>query len=331
MSKDDSRGTHWFTLVSLGAAALMAAWAGPASAQTNSALLVAPFPKDQVINAEGGAAFLEGGHAQKTDEDLQLSLYGAYGRVRLQPGELKSPRVGFDITYLDLHTSFDGLPDRLIDQSVAIGFPVWQYEDWIFGASVGVGYAGDSFFGDGDAYYALASAVAFRQLDEHSALVFLLDYDGNRTFLPDIPLPGVAYTRVLQERLEMTAGLPVSSIRWRPTDQLTLELAYYIPEDVRVDIGYEVLPHFVLFGRARQQRKGFFVDGLPENHDRILFEQRRAEAGIRYEPTEQVNLDLAIGYAWGGEFSEGFDSRDTTEITDISDEPYIRAGVQIRF
>ena len=39
--------------------------------------------------------------------------------------------------------------------------------------------------------------------------------------------------------------------------------------------------------------EGFYFDGLPENHDRILFEQRRAEAGVRYEPNDGVNVDLA--------------------------------------
>jgi hypothetical protein len=305
--------------------------ASSARAQTNSALLITPFPKEQAVAVEGGATFLEGGHTAKSDEDFRMSVYGTTGRFRLVPGELKSPRIGYDFTYLDLHTSFDGLPDRLIDHSVAVGFPVAKYEDWIFGASLGLGYAGDSFYGDGDAYYGLASIAAFRQIDDNTALVFVLDYDGNRTFLPDIPVPGAAYIRRIDERLQMTVGVPISSVRWEATDQLTVEVGFSLPDDVRVDIGYEVIPHLTIFGRARQQREAFYFDGLAENYDRILFEQRRAEAGVRYEPSKAFNIDLAIGYAWGGEFSEGFDSRDTTEITDISDEPYIRAGLELRY
>jgi hypothetical protein len=304
-----------------------------AFAQTNSALLIAPFPKEQLVHAEAGALFLEGGHiAEKgVDEDFRLSGYGSEGRFRLNPGQLESPRVGYEFTYLDLDTSFSGLPRQLQDQSVAIGFPIAKYDDWIFGASVGAGYAGDSFFGDGDGYYALASLAAFKQLDETSALVLVLDYDGNRTFLPDIPLPGVAYIKRITDKLELTAGVPYSSIRWEATDQLTLELGFYIPEDLRIDIGYEVIPHWSIFGRARQQREAFFIDGLVENHDRIIFEQRRAEAGIRYEPCAAFHADIALGYAWNGEFSQGFDSRDTDEIADISDEPYLRAGLELRY
>lgn len=302
-----------------------------ARAQTNSALLVTEFPKEQFVRAEANGVFLEGGHAQKTDEDLRLSIYETQGMFRVSPGTLESPRIGYNFTYLDVHSSFDGLPERLIDQSVAVGFPIAKYDEWIIGASVGVGYAGDSFFGDGDAYYGLGALAAFKQLDETSALVFVLDYDGNRTFLPDIPLPGVAYIKRIDERLQMTLGLPVSSIRWEATKQLNVEIAFSIPEDLRVDIGYEVLPHLTIFGRGAQEREAFFEDGLVSNHDRIIFQQRRAEAGVRYQPCKAFNVDLAVGYAWGGEFSEGFDARDTEEITDISDEPYVRAGLELRY
>ncbi len=302
-----------------------------ANAQTNSALLTTLFPKEQAFAGEAGAVFLENGHSQKTDEDFRLSLYQTYGRVRLVPGELASPRIGYNFTYLDLHSSFNGLPDRLVDQSIAAAFPIAKTDNWIFGASLGVGYAGDSFFGDGDAYYGLASIAAFRQLDDTSALVFVLDYDGNRTYFPDFPLPGVAYNKRIGDTLELTVGLPVSSIRWKPYDQLSIQVDFLLPDDARIDIGYEVIPHVTVFGRARVEREAFYVDGLPQNYDRILFEQRRAEAGVRFAPCKEFSADIAIGYAWSGEFSEGFDFRGSNEITDISDEPYIRAGLQVRF
>ena len=75
----------------------------------------------------------------------------------------------------------------------------------------------------------------------------------------------------------------------------------------------------------------FFVDGLPENYDRLFFQQRRAEVGVRWEPRKDFNFSLAVGYAFGQEFSTGFDFRQTDEFTDVSDEPYVRVGFDIRF
>jgi hypothetical protein len=304
-----------------------------AQGQTNSGLLVELFPKEQVFSGRASAVFLEGGHIAESDadEDFQMAIYDTEGRFRLKPGAEESVRIGYDFTYLDLQTGFDGLPERLVDHSVAVGFPIGKHGDWIFGGTAGIGYAGDSFYGDGDAYYGLASLVAFWKQSETSAFVFALDYDGNRTFLPDIPLPGFAYIKRISDRLELTAGLPITAIKWKATDQLTVELAYSIPDDVRLDVGYEVFDHLTLFGRVRQQREAFYFDGLAENYDRILFEQRRAEAGVRYEPCENAAVDLALGYAWSGEFSEGFDSRRNNEIADISDEPYIRGGIELKY
>src|SRR5687768_11690660 len=100
MIRDDLRGTASFAPVSICALALLASLlTAPAMAQTNSALLITPFPKEQAVNAEADAVFLEGGHTQKTDEDFRLSLYSTQGRFRLQPGELTSPRIGYDFTY----------------------------------------------------------------------------------------------------------------------------------------------------------------------------------------------------------------------------------------
>ena len=53
---------------------------------------------------------------------------------------------------------------------------------------------------------------------------------------------------------------------------------------------------------------------------------------MRYEPTRAGRTSTSPSATPGTrEFSEGFDSRDTNEIADVSDEPYVRAGVELRF
>src|SRR3712207_8838167 len=53
----------------------------------------------------------------------------------------------WDFAYLDIDTDFPGLPDRLIDHSVAVGVPIAKYKDWIVGLSLGIGYAGPTPYG----------------------------------------------------------------------------------------------------------------------------------------------------------------------------------------
>lgn len=311
-------------------AALLALPAAPAAlAQTGPRLLVEPFPKEQLLDVRAEALFFEGGYTKETGEDFDLRSYRTEGRFRLDPGNIASPRIGYEFLYLD--TESDLLPERLGDYSVGVGFPIGQYEDWIFALSLGIGYAGDGGFEDGDAWYGQGTALAFKQIDEHSGLVFLIDYDRNRSYYPDIPLPGVAYTRVLSDQLEIVVGVPVSSLRWKPVERLEVGLNYLLPDRLEASVTYEVADHLSVFGRVRNVSEAFFLDDLESNHDRLLFEQRRAEVGLQWEPRDGFQFQAAVGYAWGGEFSVGFDQRDSDEVTEISDEPYVRAGLEIRF
>ena len=313
------------------ASLLVLAMASPAAAQTGAALLLEPFPKEQAIDARADALFLEQGHTEGDDEDFSLNVYETRGRVRLKPGELTSPRVGWELEWLDLDTAAEGLPERLVDQSVGVGCPIAKWDDWIIGMSLGVGYAGDGPFGDGDAWYGKATVAAFKQLSETSAIVLVLDYDGNRTFLPDVPVPGFAYTGRLRDDLLFTIVLPVSSVEWTPNENFRARVAFSVPDDVSAEVSYNLDNGLGLYARGELRRYAFYLDGLEENHDRLIFQQRRAEAGIRWEPNKNAALFAAVGYAWGGEFSTGFDARDTDEVADVSDEPYVKVGVEIRF
>jgi len=55
---------------------------------------------------------------------------------------------------------------------------------------------------------------------------------------------------------------------------------------------------------------------------------------LRFAPRvgkDTFAVTAAAGYAWGQEFSTGFDSRKSDEVADVSDEPYVRFGVEVKF
>jgi hypothetical protein len=161
--------------------------------------------------------------------------------------------------------------------------------------------------------------------------VFVLDYDRNRLFLPDVPLPGFAYTRRIDPTLLLAAGVPLTSITWEPNERFKLRLEYLLIDNLQLAVGYEFVENLTLFGNIEYRAEGFFVPGLANEDDRLIFQQRRAEIGLRWDPRESASLHLAAGYAWGQEFSVGFDSRETDQLTDVSDEPYVRAALEVRF
>jgi len=302
-----------------------------ARAQTGPTLLLKPFPKEQAIDGRADALFLDQGHTKKTDEDFRLSMFESQGRWRVLPGNLISPRIGWDFTFIDVDTPAAGFPDQLVDQSVGVAMPIAKFGDWIVGASVGLGYAGDHPFSDGDAWYGKGTLSVFKLFSDTEALVFAIDYDGNRTFLPDVPLPGIAYTRRVAHDFYFVVGAPVTSLEWRPDDRVRVEVVYTIPDTFDASIGYRVVRALTVFGNLESRREAFFLNDLPGNRDRLFFQQRRAEVGLRWEPRKGVMFNVAGGYAFDQEFSTGFDSRRTDLVADLSDEPYVRFGVDIRF
>jgi hypothetical protein len=303
----------------------------PVIAQTGAELLVRPFAEDTNYEVEATAYRLFDGEIDEedVDADYQLTLYESRGRMR-EDRSRNIPRFGYDVAHLAVSSDDPSIPERLTDVSAAVALPVPGAYGFTGGIAIGIGYAGDGPFGDPHAFYGKATIGLTKKLDDVTDLAVGLDYDGNRTIFPDLPLPGFAYRKKLDPRLIFAIGVPVTSIEWKPDDRLTIEFRYLLVDrfDLRVD--YRVVGGLNVFASIDQRRLAFEMDELPEHH-RLLFEQRRAEAGLRWEPREDMALIVAGGYAFGQAFETGFDFRDTDEIAELTDEPYARIGLDFRF
>jgi hypothetical protein len=299
-------------------AAAALALASPVLAQTGPQLLLKPFPQELRLDMNAEASVTDQGRAIGQGSPLQIGIAEVEGRLRVSPGELASPRVGFGFKYFNLDSDLPGLPEHLYDTNVGFATPIGKYEDWIFAASAGVGYAGEGPFGDANAFYGQASLMAFRQIDENSGLAFVLDYNGNRTFKPDVPLPGFAYFKKIDKTLSLTVGLPVTSVEWKPTENLRVDLSYLLVDNFQARVGYQVGGGVEVFGAVSQRSDAFFLDGAENSRDRLLFQQRRAELGVTYRSKgseiggRDFEFTLAGGYAFNGELSEGSTSSTAT-------------------
>jgi hypothetical protein len=317
--------------------ALVLTLASTARAQTGSELALKPFDAELALDGTGDIWAYDKGRDGESGESLRLTIVESEGRFRLKPGDIASPRFGYDFTYFNVDTGAPGIPRQLFDQSIGIATPVGIYENWIFGVSLGVGYAGPTPFGDGDAWYGLASIAVFKKFDEKTALAVGIDYNGNRTFAPDIPLPGFAYIAQLSPELELTLGLPITAINWQPLERVRVQVSYETIDSVEARVGYEFIKGLEAYGSMGRRSDAFFIDGLSSGNERILFEQRRAEVGLTWRTKDagigeqDLEFTAALGYAWSGEFSAGFDQRDSDLVADVSDEPYLRLALQLRF
>jgi hypothetical protein len=313
----------------LSAAAMLLATSA-AHAQTSAALLIKPWEASGSFEDQTSGFLFSSTRTHGTDQGFHLETIESMGRMRLFPGMEASPRLGYDVTYLNPHTSQPGFPSELLDASFAAGAFVGKQNGWIFGFTAGLGYAGDRPFADGRGWYGKADFLIAKKFTEQDALGVGLDYDGHRSFLPDVPLPGFGYSHTFDPRLQMVLGAPLSSITWTPADRWRLYADYLALTDFDVDIGYRFIKHWTVFGAFDSRRDQFHISEIP-GQKRLLYSQKRLEGGIRFVPYHDIRFIVAGGYAFSTDFREGYDYRSSFRFLYAKDAPYLRAGFDFKF
>jgi hypothetical protein len=301
-------------------------------AQSGPTLLIKPWPKEQFIESTTDALFFFDSTIKENGNRYNLNAYESIGRIRLLPGNIASPRIGYEITYLDIESNDPRMPRHLSDQSIAAGFAFAKFEGWIAGATLGIGYAGDTPFGDGQAWYGKADVIFGKELNANSTITIGVDYDGNRTFMPDVPLPGIEYSFKLPERnLQLVVGAPVNALIWDGADKVKVEVTYTMLSRFDARVSYQFAPHISIFGRLESRESAFHLDELEGTNDRLIFLQRRGEIGVFWTPYKFLNILVAGGYAFDQEYRVGFDTRRDFSLARIDDTPYGRIGIEFRF
>lgn len=299
-------------------------------AQTSPALLLKPWDAPGAVENTTTGMVANEGHVQENGDGFQFSSVESEGRFRLFPGKEASPRIGYDVTFINAHTSAPNFPHQLLDASVAGGSFVGIYHDWVFGATAGVGYSGSEAFGEGRGWYGRASFIVARKFSEQDAVGIGIDYDGHRSYLPDSPIPGLAYSHTFDPHLDVVIGAPLSSLTWKPDDHWRVYADWLLLTDFDVNVTYMFTKHIGAFVDLETHRDQFWIPQLPD-HKRLLYLQRRVEGGVNWEPLKGFHVTGAIGYAFSTDFRAGWDYRTTTPFLYASNEPYIRLGVDYRF
>lgn len=302
----------------------------PAFAQTGPSLVLKPWATDQQHGELAASGILLSSHVKGSGSGFTLATFESTGRFRLQPEMRGGLSAGYNLTYLNINSGDASLPARLVDQSFGLGTSFGDYSGWKIGGSGAVGYAGNNPFADSNAWYLKADLFATTNLDAQSQLRIILDYDGNRSIFPDVPLPLVSYMHAVNQQLSFNVGVPYSSVTYKPNDRWSFNVDYYLPVTVNARATYKINDQWSAYG-AFENRFYSFHDSQYAGHTRIFFRQRRLEAGVNWQAQPQLRATLAGGYAFGQRFEKGFQILNTETVRDVADAPYLRAAVQWTF
>ena len=300
-------------------------------AQTGPSLVTVPF--DEGIVAEFEVSYQNQNDVDvdkpASAEEIGLQIYDAQARYKLTQDDL-GLTFGAQVTAIDI-ASGTLLPDSLIDQSYALGFNLGQIKDWKVSTVLGLGYNGRTPYGDGDSLYGKADLIFTTQPSDTSMWQVMIDYDGNRSFMPDVPLPSIAYTDWSNPQFKWTLGVPYNSLTWMPDDKWELELTAILISNIEATLTYELTEEFEIFGSYASRTDAFRVDQDNRDNRRLIFSQQTLELGFSWEPCKEFELTVAGGKAFGTEFEYGFDSRDTDTVVELDDAAYFRIAAEMKF
>ena len=225
----------------------------------------------------------------------------------------------------------DDLPEALYD--VQLGGQVRRRlaTDWIGGLFVSVGSASDKLFDTSDEYVFNAVAVLRSPEDRRDGWILSVALSNQTSFLPYVPLPGVAYY-IQREKLNAVLGLPASMLHWEPVEDWAIDLSYMLFQKAFAELSWRPIERLVLFGQFRWDNDSWFRAGRADDDDRLFFYEKRAAAGLRYYHTRRLVFELSGGWAFDRFFFEGedYDDRDQNRI-DLSDGPFAAGSVRVRF
>lgn len=298
-----------------------------AAAQTDPSALFEPWEPHQLFNSETNLLIFDTGRL--AGKSAQLIEGESTGRWRLDQQHEINPTIGYDATWLQISNSAHIIPEHLTDLSLGIASPLGASDNWFVAASAAVGYAGDQPFTNSDAWYGKTTIILGRQLGEHT-LLFMLTYDGNRTLLPDVPIPAIEYTGQLNKNFSYVLGFPNTSATWQPIDPLTFELSWDFPISLDATARYKLTPMLSIFAAYSSRESAFHTRDLPDDR-RLFFEEQLAQMGLTWRLNKFAELTAAAGFGFDRKFSQGFDDRTLHRIATLSDEPFLRFGLTISY
>jgi hypothetical protein len=297
---------------------IIGALSAQVNAQTGPSILIKPWGEGSFwAETQDELTFQFDTKFKATGADADLFIWDSDGRIRLDKDN-QEPRfvIGYSVYTMDIDSNAPATEGQFNDVAIVLGAQVGEVFDGCqLGLLGGVGNANDSYWDRGEAWYGIGAINFSKKLDDSSFLHFGLSHDGNRSIFPDVPLPYAMYVHKLNDQFTYQFGLPVSSFVWTPDDHWTIRLNYLVPVNVTGEVRYAFNDKFSVFTSYRQQLRAFATRG--SDIDRIFYESSRADVGAQYEFAKSLIVAAGVGYLFDQSFEQGFDIRNTTNISDL--------------
>ncbi len=308
----------------------------PLRSQAKASLLTKPWHEEaHWADTFDDILFFGETETKEADEDTQIFYWDSKGRFKFDR-EDSDPFVamGYKVVTLDTDSDNSVLSGQLNDVAISPAFGIGNVTDaWRLELMGGAGSANDGHWSNGDSWYGIGAVNLETQLGETGQLHFGVYFDGNGNLWPDIPKPLVTYAQEVSERLQWAIGIPQTSIRYEPIDNLTIDVRYLLPVQVDAVVEYEFLENLRIGALYARTVEGFHLDDRNQrrlnvgDNRRLFHDMDRVGGGLRWI-TEYFDATLGAGYAFNHRFLTGYDIRDLKEYRELDGDWYVSLRLQ---
>ncbi len=274
------------------------------------------------------------------DQNTDFEMWEHDYLLRLPVYQWTDGRVGFftKVEHLDMDTEMI-LPDTGRDfpqdlYDLQFGFDYNQEFDngWTFGSILSTGSASDKLFDTSDEFMVKYTGYLTVPSLQQNRWIFLLNYSNNRSFLNNIPIPGMGYLWNYSEDYQFLLGFPFLGLRANPVERVKFTFSYIPVRNIVTELSYQVCDPVELFTNFTMREQHYLLSGRRDDDDRLFFYEKRASAGFRYAVCEYFAMELSGGFAFDRYFFEGedFDDRHKNRV-DIDDGWYSEINATFTF
>lgn len=232
---------------------------------------------------------------------------------------------------LRLSASDVEIPNDLYDVEAGLGRRWLTERGNLAGWFALVGSASDRPFQSYDETSLMLNAFYRYSQSRESAWLWMANYSNRRSFLPHIPLVGVAWQYTPSRRRMALLGFPFSMLRWTMGRDMTGLLTYMPADRLRLEFEKPLTPSWSVALGGERYEDSFFPSDRNDADDTLYFTGDRAYLKTSWKATRRLTLHAGTAYEAGRRIHLGEDDDDDEDRLDLDDGWTFSASLTWRY
>lgn len=207
--------------------------------------------------------------------------------------------IAFEASHYNLNQTNKRLespiPSKLTKIENDIFYSHNDYSGEAYGAALQIGSSSDEPFSEWGVTSLQVTGFYYMEQSPKSSWLLLLNYSNLRSFLPHIPLPGVAYAYSQGKQFSLFAGIPFVGLNWHFLDRFQLTYFSTIIFSNKIKLAYNLTEQMQIYTEFLYNPETFKLKGAANDEDRVIVDETSIRLGLKYPLTPVITLDALMG------------------------------------